>query len=152
MDIADPRNIELSVGSKWTAESPEGQQRFRAIDIRSGPTMDPDLAVIVMNGAIDPRQPNTRPAALPTAAMTIEEQFFAVGFSEAPGEATEAAMVVTDCPRDRLSELLAAYPQWYSKNFCAGQGEQEQRAKLCTGGEDIRGQRTGDGGKHFCGV
>ena len=68
MELADPRNIDLSLGFETGVRYADlayrlftyENNRFRGRDIRTGPTMFPDLAVIVMDGAINPRLPNIR--------------------------------------------------------------------------------------------
>ena len=72
MDLVDPRNIELSVGTTFNVffNNKPNQQKFHAKDIRTGPEPLPDLAVIVMDAGINPLSHYTRPAALPTSSRS----------------------------------------------------------------------------------
>ena len=156
MDLADPRNIELTLGSKFGVLKKDAplQQRLGAKAIRTGPTMFPDLAVVVMKGAINPRLDNIRPAALPTSAMSVGDTFTAVGFGSTTNEgpsaqsrAREAEMTVNECPADIAG--IDNFDNWYQTNFCVKQHRRDGFSKLCTGIDPLRQLESGDGGEEF---
>ena len=159
MSLADPRNIELTMGSVYgvRVQSPDGDQvYFQGKDIRTGPTMVPDLAVIVINGAINPTLDNVRPIALAIEGedgvfdlqqsnVVFETAAFGATTSTPEGEREFwASFTTTLCPAS-VKDLPGG-----SSMICAAQNVQTGKKQLCTGEDALRQTASGDGGKEFC--